>query len=90
MVFISVLVLGLTLWASQRLRTRSFGGDVIPLQITILYSWGALLEQPPPGLPVSLSGQVLCHIRIRLMSFTYIDTDWLPCVVLDSCLRKKI
>lgn len=60
MVFISVMVLGVALWALQRLWVRGFGGKNISLIKTCLYSWGALLDHPPFELALSPSGQVLC------------------------------
>ncbi|KAK3887009.1 hypothetical protein Pcinc_002628 [Petrolisthes cinctipes] len=55
----SVVFSGLMLWTLQKIWAFATGGRGVQLNLALLYSWGALLEQPPPELFVRGFGQML-------------------------------
>ncbi|XP_063885529.1 probable glutamate receptor [Scylla paramamosain] len=54
-----VFMLGFTMWLLQKLFRWFVHGSNVPLHRTVMYSWGALLEQPPSDPSISVSGQLL-------------------------------
>ncbi|XP_042233764.1 glutamate receptor ionotropic, delta-2-like [Homarus americanus] len=55
----SVVAWGLLMWLMQRAWGWVAGGRGVKFSTAILYSWGALLEQPPPNTAISDSGRLL-------------------------------
>lgn len=60
-VLVAVVVWGVSLWLLQQVWSHLTGEHCIQLNTALLYSWGALLEVPPPDPSVSTSGQVNAH-----------------------------
>lgn len=58
-VFLCVAVHALAMWLLQTIFRWIFQGATVPLEKLVMYSWGALLEQPPSDPSVSVSGQVM-------------------------------
>ncbi|KAG7160232.1 Glutamate receptor ionotropic, delta-1-like 37, partial [Homarus americanus] len=56
---VSVVAWGGVMWILQRTWRWFAGGRRVDFSTTLLYGWGALLEQPPPVLSVSNSGRLL-------------------------------
>ncbi|XP_071544961.1 probable glutamate receptor [Panulirus ornatus] len=56
---ISVVAWSVILWMLQRTWRWVSGGRGVRFNTTLLYGWGALLEQPPRDPSVSVSGQIL-------------------------------
>nr|XP_045588862.1 uncharacterized protein LOC123750795 [Procambarus clarkii] len=59
MLLVSVVAWGMTLWLLQGAWQKMAGGRRVELSTALLYSWGALLNDPPSEPPVNVSGQVL-------------------------------
>ncbi|KAK4317320.1 hypothetical protein Pmani_011584 [Petrolisthes manimaculis] len=55
---VGVVAWGIVFWVLQQFWVSFTSGPRIQFSKTLLYGWGALLEQPPPDPSVSLSGQV--------------------------------
>ncbi|XP_071526989.1 glutamate receptor ionotropic, delta-1-like [Panulirus ornatus] len=56
---VSVVALGVILWLLQKAWRWMSKKRGVRLNTALLYSWGALLEHPPPDPSVSMSGRVL-------------------------------
>lgn len=57
-VAVSVVAWGGSLWLVQRAWWLVAGGPAVRFNVALQYSWGALLQQPPPDPSLNMSGRV--------------------------------
>ncbi|KAG7166092.1 Glutamate receptor-like 54, partial [Homarus americanus] len=77
-VFVSSVSAGLILWALQRGWSRASGRRGLPLDISVLYTWSILFEEPPPGIPTNTSGQM------------FVGWWWLYCTIITVVYRSSL
>ncbi|KAK3877381.1 hypothetical protein Pcinc_009096 [Petrolisthes cinctipes] len=89
-VLVSVVVWGVTLWMFQRLWSRVTGGPKVQLSKILMYSWGAILEVPPPEPSVTVSGQILIGwwLLYCLVIFTGYQSSLISHLTIDTAKTK--
>ncbi|XP_071539546.1 uncharacterized protein [Panulirus ornatus] len=72
------MVIGVTMWMLQGLRTRVSGGRRMELSFALMQAWGILLEDPPPRLSTNITGRML------------VGWWWVFCMLITSAYRSSL